>query len=127
MIPERLYPFKSNVEGKLVRGIRSYNATNDRIQRKYGNGHLSNKLYAYRQFFHFVGSMLFLVTAAYVSHSIFNSVLALYVFLLVAIFLISFQEFYLHRKMYRQLWKKSVLDWLAWVVPMGVYIFTRFR
>lgn len=121
MLPDRLYPFKTEVHGRWVRGVRSYDATLARYQRMYGMGRYGYKLGVYRQFFHLAGSILFLVIAAYLSESFLGSARAMYVLLLVAVILVSFQEFYLHRRMYEQLWKKSVIDWLAWCVPLGVY------
>lgn len=127
VLPDRLYPFKTKVEGEWVRGVRSYNATLARYQRIYGMGHYGFKLDVYRQLFHLAGSILFLVVAAYVSQSFLGSTDAMYVLLVVAVLLISFQEFYLHRRMYEQLWRKSVVDWLAWCVPFGIYLFTHLR
>ncbi|HUX81086.1 MAG TPA: hypothetical protein VMV38_02075 [Candidatus Paceibacterota bacterium] len=127
VLPDRLYPFKTNIEGQWVRGVRSYNATLAQYQRKYGAGHYGFKLDTYRQVFHFAGSILFLVVAAYLSQTFFGGAQAIYVFLIAAVLLISFQEFYLHRRMYQQLWRKGIVDWLTWVVPMGVYFFTHFH
>ncbi|HQT82819.1 MAG: hypothetical protein B7W98_01185 [Parcubacteria group bacterium 20-58-5] len=125
VLPDHVYPFKTQVAGQWVRGVRSYNATLARIQRQYGAGHYGFKLDAYRQVFHLAGSILFLSTAAYLSQRLFGSPNAIYVFLAIAIGFITFQEFYLQRKTYRQLWRKGILDWLTWCVPMGVYFFTR--
>ena len=125
MIPDRVYPFKTEVEGQWVRGLRSYDATLARYEQMYGNGHYGYKLGAYRQLFHLAGS-IFLMVVAYVSQSLFSTVNAMYVFLVTAIVLISFQEFYLHRRMYQQLWRKGIVDWLAWCLPMGIYFFTHF-
>ena len=127
MLPDRLYPFRTQVQGQWVRGVRSYNATFARYQRKYGSGHYGFRLEAYRQLFHLFGSILFLLIAAYLSQSLFGSADAIFVFLVAAVFLISFQEFYLHRRMYQQLWKKGIIDWLAWCLPLGIYFFTHFK
>lgn len=127
MIPDRMYPFKTDIEGQWVRGLRSYNATLAAYQAKYGIGHYGVKLDAYRQVFHLIGSILFLVVAAFLSQHFFGGANAVYAFLAAAVALISFQEFYLHRRMYQQLWRKGITDWLAWVVPMGVYFFTHFH
>lgn len=127
ILPDRLFPFKTEVAGQWVRGIRSYNARLARVQRMYGPGRYGFKLDAYRQVFHFVGSILFLVAAAYLSQAYFGGAEAMYVFLAAAILLISFQEFYLHRRMYQQLWKKGMIDWLAWCAPLVAYFFTHFR
>lgn len=124
-LPDRLYPFKTEVRGQWVRGVRSYNATYERYQKKYGNGRYGFKLDAYRQLFHLAGSILFLIIAAYLSQALFGSTDAMYAFLISAVCLISFQEFYLHRRMYQQLWKKGIIDWLAWCIPLGIYFLTR--
>ncbi|HUY62311.1 MAG TPA: hypothetical protein VMV50_00755 [Candidatus Paceibacterota bacterium] len=126
-LPDRLYPFRAKVGGQWVRGVRAYNATLLRYERTHGMGHYGYGLEAYRQLFHLTGSILFLVVAAYVSQAYFGSTKALYAFLAVAVLFISYQEFYLHRRLYRQLWKKGVLDWLAWCVPMGIFVFTHLR
>ncbi|HVB19847.1 MAG TPA: hypothetical protein VNF51_00980 [Candidatus Paceibacterota bacterium] len=127
VLPDRLYPFQTEVQGQWVRGIRSYNATLARFQKKYGNGHYGFRLDAYRQLFHLAGSILFLISAAYLSQLLFGSSMALYAFLIAAVFFISFQEFYLQRRTYQQLWRKGIVDWLTWCVPMGVYFFTHFH
>ncbi|MCR4275802.1 MAG: hypothetical protein NUV90_00220 [Candidatus Parcubacteria bacterium] len=121
VLPDHCYPFKTEIEGQWVRGVRSYNATLARVQREYGAGHYGFKLDTYRQTFHLAGSIFFLVVAAYLSRTFFESTVALYVFLTAALFLITFQEFYLHRRMYQQLWRKGFVDWLAWCAPIGVY------
>ncbi len=127
MLPDRLYPFKTKVQGQWVRGVRSYNATFARYERMYGAGHYGFKLDAYRQLFHLFGAILFLTIAAYFSESFFGGSHAMYVFLAIAVLFISFQEFYLHRRMYQQLWKKGIVDWLTWCVPLGIYFFTHLR
>src|SRR3989344_1908568 len=123
-LPDRLYPFKTQVRGQWVRGIRSYNATFARYERKYGMGLYGFKLEAYRQIFHLIGSVLFLIVAAYLSQLLFGKSEAIIAFLVAAVLLISFQEFYLHRRMYQQMWQKGVVDWLAWGLPIGIYFFT---
>ena len=127
ILPDRLFPFKTEIDGQWVRGIRSYNERLAAYQRAYGPGRYGFKLNAYRQFFHFLGSVAFLVIAAFLSSRYLGGTDAMYAFLIAAIALISFQEFYLHRRMYEQLWRKGIVDWLSWVVPMGVYFFTHFR
>lgn len=127
VLPDYCYPFKTEIEGQLVRGIRSYNAALAQVERQYGAGHYGFKLDAYRQVFHLAGSILFLVIAAYLSESFFGNQNAMYAFLIAAVFLISFQEFYLHRRLYQQLWRKSIVDWLTWCIPIGVYFFTHFH
>ncbi|MBU6214732.1 hypothetical protein KGM48_02715 [Patescibacteria group bacterium] len=127
MLPDRLYPFQTEVGGRLVRGVRSYNARLARYEREHGPGRYGYGLEAYRQLFHLTGSILFLAIAAYLSQTFFSSTGAIYVFLAIAVLFISFQEFYLHRRMYQQLWKKGIIDWLAWCLPFGIYLFSHFR
>ena len=127
VLPDVLYPFKSLVHGQWVRGIRSYNATLARYERKYGMGHYGFKLEAYRQLFHLFGSVLYLIIAAYMSQALFGKAEAIYAFLIAAVLLISFQEFYLHKRMYQQIWKKGIIDWISWCLPIGIYFFTHFR
>lgn len=122
MIPDRIYPFRVQVEGQWVRGLRAYNATLARYQRKYGAGHYGYKLMTYRQICHLIGAWLFLVIAAFISQSLLESAKALYAFLVTALLFFTWQEFYLHRHMYRQIFKKSVLDWMSWCVPIGGYL-----
>ena len=126
MIPDRVYPFKTEIEGQWVRGRRSYDVALAQVERLYGHGHYGYKLTAYREVFHLIGSILFLMSAAYLSQSFFGSANAMYIFLAVAVGFISFQEFYLHRRMYQQLWRKGIIDWLSWCIPMGIYFFTHF-
>jgi hypothetical protein len=127
VLPDRLYPFKTEVGGQWVRGIRSYNAVLARYQKMYGDGRYGYKLGAYRQFFHLIGSILFLIVAAYFSQAFFKNADAMYAFLIAAVGLVSFQEFYVHRRMYQQLWRKGIIDWLAWCTPIGIYFFSHFR
>lgn len=126
MLPDRLYPFKNEVAGQWVRGLRSYNAALTRYQHIYGSGRYGYRLGTYRQLFHLIGSILFLILAAYASQTLFGTKDAMYMFLALAVAFISFQEFYLHRRLYEQLWRKGVLDWLVWCLPFGIYFFIHF-
>lgn len=127
VLPDRLFPFKTEVEGQWVRGIRSYNARLAHYQMVYGAGKYGFKLNAYRQLFHFLGSIAFLLIAAYISQLYFGGTQAMVTLLSAAVGLVSFQEFYLHRRMYQQLWRKGIIDWLSWCVPIGIYFFTHFH
>jgi hypothetical protein len=123
VLPDRLYPFASYVEGEWVRGMRSYEAAERRAERRRGRGHIGVWLNCYRSFFHVAGAVLLIAMSAALTNRLFGSTEALYVMLATATVLITFQEFYYHRRHYAQVWTKSVLDWLAWVVPIGVYLF----
>jgi len=127
VLPDYCYPFKTEIEGQWVRGVRSYNATLAQVEEMYGRGHYGFKLDAYRQVFHLAGSILFLISAAFLSGVLFGTENAMYVFLAVAVAFISFQEFYLQRRTYQQLWRKGIADWFTWIAPMGIYFFTHFH
>ena len=122
-LPERLYPFASEVGGQLVRGKRSYERAVARALEAHGFDRLGYKLVLYRGTFHFFGSVVFIVLATLVSKELFGSERALYVLLIAAVAALSFQEFYLHPKWYAQPVGKGVLDWLTWVVPIAAYFF----
>lgn len=121
--PDRLYPFSFRAKGKNVRGIASYNHELTLALKRYGKGHFGYKLVAYRETFHLIGSILFIIFAAGISTTLFGSDVALYVLLAAALLAITFQEFYVHPKTYGQLLPKGVVDWIAWVVPIGLYLF----
>ena len=121
-LPDRLYPFRNEIEGKWVRGQRSYEQAVKQALEKYGLGRLGYKLMLYRETFHFLGSILFIVSATIISKNLFGSDAALYVLLLAAIVALAFQEFYVHPKSYGQKARKGIADWLVWVAPMVIYL-----
>ncbi|MBX9906514.1 hypothetical protein K2X96_01280 [Patescibacteria group bacterium] len=121
-VPDRLYPFACEIEGRLVRGRRSYMQALDRAVEMYGPHHFGYKLIVYRTAFHFLGSVFFIVCAALISQKLLGSEMALYVLLGAAIIALFVQEFYSHPKRYGQSRQKGILDWLTWVIPMMVYI-----
>lgn len=122
-IPDRLYPFKCEIEGQWVRGKRSYEQAVNEALETYGLHRLGFKLMFYRQTFHFLGSVLFIVAATLVSQELIGSERALYVLLFAAIIALAFQEFYVHPRLYGQKVKKGVIDLAAWVVPIALYFF----
>lgn len=127
ILPDRVYPFKTRVQGEWVRGMRSYNATITHYQRKYGIGRYGYKLAAYRQIFHLAGSLLVIYSATFLALTLAGSRAALAVLLLLASLLISYQEFFFQRRQYRQHWGKALTDWVVWCVPMGAYLFILLR
>lgn len=122
-LPDIFYPFASKVDGEWVRGRRSYERAAKRAFRKYGLGRIGYKLGLYREVFHLIGSILFIIFATLVSKELFGSDAALYVLLGAAIVALAFQEFYVHPKHFGQHARKGITDYLVWVVPMLVYIF----
>ena len=122
-LPDRLYPFKSQIEGQWVRGERSYEAAVDAALEKYGLGRLGYKLMFYRETFHFLGSLLFIGFATLLAKRLLGSEAALYALFGAAILALSYQEFYLHPREFGQHARKGITDWLVWVVPMVIYLF----
>ncbi len=122
-LPDRLYPFKKKVDGEWVRGIRAYDAELARAFRTYGTEHYGYSLMLYRQFFHLVGSLIVVYAASYISYHFFGSRTTLFFLLAFATLFITYQEFFLQRRIYHQLYKKAVADWAVWVVPMALYLF----
>lgn len=123
ILPDRLYPFRSEVEGRLVRGRASYELAVNRAWERYGPHHLGFKLTMYREIFHLVGAIVFIVIMTVLSHQFLNSTMALYVLMGSAILALFAQEFYYHPKYYAQPLIKGVSDWLVWVIPMMMYLF----
>ena len=124
-LPDRWYPFGSEIEGKWVRGQQSYAQAVERAFAKYGPGRLGYKLTIYRETCHFVGSIIFIFCATVLSKDLFGSETALYVLLGAAILALSFQEFYVHPKHWHQKARKGLFDWFSWTVPVAIY-FVRF-
>jgi hypothetical protein len=122
-LPDRLYPFSNEVEGEWVRGARSYNRALERAFRKYGSGHYGFGLAFYRFVFHIMGALLILVGATYLTNRYFGGPAALVVLLALAMIFITYQEFVLQRRTYRQLWRKGILDWITWCGPLLYYLF----
>lgn len=121
-LPDRLYPFSSKVRGKIVRGRLSYTHEVESALKKYGVGHLSFRLLLYREVFHFIGAILFIISATLLSKVLFGSEIALYILLFMAIGGLTFQEFYLHPKRFKQRTRKGMADWFTWVLPMALYL-----
>lgn len=121
--PDRLYPFANEINGKSIRGIRSYQRAVARAWRKNGAGRLGFKLELYRQTFHFLGSILFIIFSTLAAQNLLGSEAAVYALLFAAIAALTFQEFYLHPKRYKQHFGKGIIDWSFWVVPMLVYLY----
>jgi uncharacterized membrane protein YfcA len=121
-LPDRLYPFAVEIEGRRVRGMRAYQRALARAYRKHGHGHFGFKLTLYRSIFHILGSIAVVALGIFLSEQIFNSHTALYMIFAALSLFITFQEFYLQRRIYQQLWRKGILDWCAWIVPLMLYV-----
>ncbi len=125
--PDVVYPFRVRIRGQWVRGQRAYDAALRRAFRRYGVGRYGYTLSFYRGFFHLTASLAIIFGAAFVSQYFFGSEAALYVVLALTVLFISFQEFYLQPRLYRQLRKKGMVDWATWVLPIGLYLFIHIR
>lgn len=121
-IPDRLYPFTSEIEGRFVRGRESYMQAVENAIEKYGPNRLGYKLQFYRGACHFIGSVLFIVFSTLISQKLFGSEIALYILLGTAIVALFIQEFFSHPSRFGQRRLKNFTDWLTWVVPMVLYV-----
>ena len=122
-LPDRFYPFRQDVEGQWVRGMRAYEKAAARYERKYGHGHIGYGLNCYRSCFHVLGSIILIILATLIARDYYGSDAALYTLLALVVIGMAFQEFYLHPKRFRQLRQKGILDWLSWSVPIGIYLY----
>ncbi len=122
-LPDRVFPFATEIEGRIVRGRASYLQAVERAYETYGPHRFGYKLACYRACFHLIGSIIFIVLAALIAQDLFGSDIALYVLLIVASAALFVQEFYSHPRRYGQHSNKGLADWLTWVIPMMVYVF----
>lgn len=121
-LPDRLYPFACEIEGRLVRGRQSYERAVANAFETYGPGRFGYKLTLYRGAFHLVGSILFITLSAVLSKYFFGSDVALYVLLGTAICALLLQEFYLQPLSHQQRARKGATDVLTWVLPIMIYL-----
>lgn len=121
-IPDRFYPFASEIEGKIVRGRASYLNAVERAMEKYGPNNLSYSLILYRGVFHVIGAIIFISAAGLISRDLFGNEVALYVLLVAASVSLFVQEFYWHPRRFNQTRHKSYIDWFGWVIPMVAYV-----
>lgn len=122
-LPDRLYPFKAEIEGEWVRGRRAYEAALAAAFTKYGHARYGVPLAAYRSIFHALGSVAIIATAILLSRDFSDSQRVVTIVLASMIVLIGYQEFYAHRALQSR--RKALVDWLVWSVPMGLYLLIR--
>jgi len=120
-LPDRLYPFTNMINGHFVRGRESYLKAVDKAF-KIKKGHFGYALVIYRGTFHFLGSLIFIFSATLISKEFFTNNTSLYFLLTAAVFALTYQEFYLHPKKYKQITQKGIVDWMTWVIPMVMYL-----
>ncbi len=121
-VPDRMYPFACDIEGRFVRGRESYKRAVEESFKKYGPNHFGYKLTIYRGTFHLLGSIVSIVLATLISQKLFGSEMALYSLMTLMIVGIFVQEFYWQPRQLGQLRYKGVVDWLTWVTPILIYL-----
>jgi hypothetical protein len=121
-IPDRMYPFACDIEGKFVRGSESYKRALEDSFKKYGPNNFGYKLTIYRSTFHLLGSVASIIGATFISQRLFGSEIALYFLMAVMIVGICIQEFYWQPRQLGQLRYKGVVDSLTWITPVLIYL-----
>lgn len=122
-IPERLYPFSEKTgAGTVISGERAYHYLYEKNKELYGDAFSTQapKLLAWRTLFHVGGSivLLFVADSMFQHLSFFNG----FAFLVLVVGCIAVQEFYIHPHYYGQKPLKGVIDFLAWTLPILIYI-----
>lgn len=73
----------------------------------------------WREVCHIFGSLILLgISHLLFTYSLYNIPVVVFLILLAWM---TYQEFYLHPKLYGQKLWKGILDWLSWVVPFTLY------
>ena len=124
--PDRMYPFSSYVDGQKVRWTRSYDQKLADIQEKLGVGRYGLKLAAYREFFHIIGAGIVILSATLISKELWGSDAAIPVLFIVAMLVITYQEFVIQPRTYKQHLSKGIVDWFSWNLPLVLYFFLHF-
>jgi|GEM_PF-3555261 len=82
----------------------------------------SKTLYvAWRTYCHILGSVV-LVYGSHLLALITGYTVPFYIFLLLVVWM-TYQEFYLHPKRYKQKLWKGILDWFSWILPFTFYFY----
>jgi hypothetical protein len=121
--PDRVYPFASLIDGQRVRWSRSYEHRLDELQERIGQGRYGFRLCVYRGVFHVIGAAIVILTGTLVTKYLWGSAVALPVLFLLAMTVITYQEFVLQPRTYHQHLAKGVVDWFSWVAPLSLYFF----
>jgi len=124
--PDRVYPFSSIVEGKKVRWSRSYDHRLQEIQKTLGAGRYGLRLAAYREVWHVLGAGLLIAAATIISHGLWGNDVAIPVLFVVAMLVITYQEFVLQPRTYKQHLTKGIVDWFSWNLPLAIYVLMHF-
>jgi hypothetical protein len=121
-LPDRLYPFSCYIDGQRVRWSRSYEYNLARIQERMGQGKYGFGLCVYRGVFHVLGAGILIVGGTWLSKLIWGNDAALPVLFLLAMAVITYQEFILQPRTYHQKLGKGITDWISWAAPLGLYL-----
>lgn len=121
-IPEILYPFSHEIEGKWVRGKRAYQKKLQEGFDLFGHGRFSFKMTLYRGAWHVTGSILFITLITVIADRVFGSQIALYILLGAAIVALCFQEFVIQARQLNQSTRKAMFDVFTWVLPIATYV-----
>lgn len=121
--PDRVYPFVSKIGGQRVRWQRSYEHRLELIQERLGVGRYGFRLSAYREFFHILGAGIVIAGGTFISQTLWGSDAALPALFILAMLVITYQEFVLQPRTYKQRLGKGVVDWISWVAPLSIYFF----
>ncbi len=124
--PERVYPFATVIEGQKVRWRRSYDERLTEIQKQLGVGRYGLKLGAYREIMHILGAGVLIVLATTISQYFWGSDAAIPIMFVVAMLVITYQEFVLQPRTYKQHLSKGIVDWFSWNLPLAIYILLHF-
>lgn len=122
-IPDRLYPFSEEVNGKKVRWRSAYDQALARVQDENGYGTYGARLIAYRGVFHVVGAVLFIFFSVLVSRDLVGSDGSLYLLFAFVAAGILYGEFFVQPRMLGQKPFHAFIDWFSWIIPMVIYMY----
>jgi len=120
--PERLYPFKHEIEGQWVRGKVAYFKVLEEGFTLLGPGKMRPRLIIYRGAWHLLGSIVFIVGVTLLAREVLGSEAALYILMGAAILALVCQEFILDPRRHGQNTHKGIIDVFTWVTPMLIYV-----
>ncbi len=120
--PDRVYPFSSYVDGEWVRWRRSYEHSLAQIQETLGVGRYGMRLGIYRELFHILGAAVVIGGGTILSQLLVGSDRALPLVFLLAMLVITYQEFVLQPRTYQQRFGKGITDWFSWGMPLVAYL-----
>ncbi len=121
--PDRVYPFSSYIDGERVRWRRSYEHSLAQMQEMLGTGRYGLRLGAYRELFHIIGAGIVIGGGTVISQFLVGSDRALPIVFILAMLVITYQEFVVQPRTYQQRIGKGITDWFSWGVPLAAYLF----